>query len=193
LDEDGFASLLMSEDRKEWQNPQKILEQIGIEQNTVAADLGCGPGFFTIPLALILGKTGTIYSVDRSATMLNHLTSNLKTHVPQDISKNVKVVESGVSHTPIPDRTIELAIFANILHDLDDPNLFFDELKRILKSDSRIVDIDWHKIETAQMGPPMEIRLSENDSRQLIRQNGFHIVHALNAGPYHYGLVCKRN
>ncbi|MDA4111938.1 MAG: class I SAM-dependent methyltransferase [Thaumarchaeota archaeon] len=193
LDEDGFAELLMSEDRKKWQNPRDILLQIGDFKETTIADLACGPGFFTIPLANMIDESSKIYAVDHSSTMLKHLKTNLERSVPADSLKHVSIIDADVTNTTIPDHSIDIAIFANVLHDLDDPKLFFDELKRISSTNCRVVDIDWHKQRVDDMGPPPEIRLSENDSRTLLNQNGYYVVHALNAGQYHYGLVCRRN
>jgi ubiquinone/menaquinone biosynthesis C-methylase UbiE len=193
MNEDQFADLLMSEERKEWQNPEKIIEQIGIDENTNAADLGCGPGFFTIPLTLAIGRSAKIYAVDSSPTMLKHLVRNLRSSVADEIFKKVLVMEADVRKTTIPDSAVGLVLFAQILHDIEEHKGFFDEVKRIAAPECRFVNIDWHKTETAGMGPPLEIRLSENESRQILKQNGFRVVHALNAGPYHYGLVCKRS
>jgi ubiquinone/menaquinone biosynthesis C-methylase UbiE len=190
--ENAFAELLMSSERKKWQDPEKILDQIGIDENTNCADLGCGPGFLTIPLALRVGKTATIYAVDQSSVMLAHLEKNLKGSVPEEISRKVKVIQADVTRTTIPNGSVNLVIFAQLLHDLEDHAAFFDEIKRSSTERCRIVDIDWQKRETDDMGPPLEIRLSEDESRKIIERNGFRVVHALNAGPYHYGLVCQR-
>jgi ubiquinone/menaquinone biosynthesis C-methylase UbiE len=189
---DSLADLLMSPERKKWQDPERILDQIGIDENTIAADLGCGPGFFTLPLALRLGKTAKIYAIDQSALMLAHLKKNLESAVPKDVARKVMVVQADVLQTDIPEASVNLVIFANLLHDLEDRAAFFQEIKRISTGNSRIVDIDWDRRETDDMGPPMEIRLSEDASRKILQGNGFRVVHALNAGPHHYGLICRR-
>jgi ubiquinone/menaquinone biosynthesis C-methylase UbiE len=188
---DSLAELLMSPERKKWQDPEKILDQIGIEENTIAADLGCGPGFFTIPLALRLGKTAKIYAVDQSEVMLAHLKKNL-TAAPGEVAEKVMMIQADVLQTNIPEESVNLVIFANLLHDLEDHAALFQEIKRISTESSRIVDIDWDRRETDDMGPPMEIRLSEDASRKILQRTGFRVVHALNAGPHHYGLICQR-
>ncbi len=181
----------MAEDRKEWQNPEKIIDEIHLGQGESVADLGCGPGFFTIPLSKKLGSTGRVYAVDSDPIMLEHLILNLE-KIPSAGRAAVVLVEADVADTRIPDRSLDVVFFANILHDLEDPRKFFVETERILKPDGRLVDVDWQKRETNDMGPPLEWRLSENDSRVLLRDNGFRINYALNAGPHHYGFLCRR-
>ncbi|MFI5421636.1 MAG: class I SAM-dependent methyltransferase [Nitrososphaerales archaeon] len=192
MDENDFAYLLMSEERKKWQDPQKILEELGIAENANSADLACGPGFFTIPLAQMARGSAIVYAVDQSAVMLSHLERNLKAAVPPETLQRVKIIQGDVTRTTIPGESVSLVFFAQILHDLENHKTFFDEIKRISQKECRIVDIDWHKRNTNDMGPPVEIRLSENEARKILRDNGFQIVHALNAGPHHYGLVAKR-
>ena len=61
---DDFAEILMSPGRLEWQNPDKIVRALGVKQGMKVADIGCGPGFFTIPLARAVGQRGAVYAVD---------------------------------------------------------------------------------------------------------------------------------
>ena len=45
------VKFLMSEERKQQHNPQSILNEAGATKGMIMADLGSGPGFFTIPMA----------------------------------------------------------------------------------------------------------------------------------------------
>jgi len=182
----------MAEERREWQNPEEIIEQIGVAAGTTAADLACGPGFFTIPVARSVGSLGEIYAVDIDPVMLSYLKANLESsNSEKDLSK-VNIIEADVCNTSIPDQSVDLIIFANILHDLEDRRSFFKELKRISRKTARVIDIDWHKRNTDDLGPPLNRRLSENEARISIRDNGLVIVYALNPGSYHYGFVCQQ-
>jgi ubiquinone/menaquinone biosynthesis C-methylase UbiE len=191
LDVEDFAKLLVADDRKEWQDPEKIFDQIGILKGMTVADLGCGPGYFAIPLARRLGSGGKVYAIDENQVMLRHLAQNENRATVGEKAEIVKI-ESDVCNTKLPDASIDLAIFANLLHDLPDKRSFLNEVKRILKPCGLIVDVDWHKMNTNDMGPPIDWRLSENESRKILRESELRIVHALNAGPYHYGFVVQR-
>ena len=50
--------------RRGWQNPETILAQIGLRSGSVFVDVGCGSGFFALPAARLVGKTGRVYGVD---------------------------------------------------------------------------------------------------------------------------------
>jgi tRNA A58 N-methylase Trm61 len=82
----------MFEERKQWQNPQTILNEAGVTKGMIIADLGSEPGFFTIPMALTTGEKGLVYAVDSSQTMLNGLKENIaKSEVNPNIIKRVSV------------------------------------------------------------------------------------------------------
>jgi ubiquinone/menaquinone biosynthesis C-methylase UbiE len=153
MDSDEFAKLLMSPERKEWQDPEEIVDQINVVEGSSVVDLGSGPGYFTIPFSKRLGPKGKIYAVDQDPVILQHLTNQLDGASSNRAS--VILAESDVTNTEISKHSIDLVFFANLLHDLKDPKKFFDEVKRILKDNGRLVDIDWQKMETNEMGPPL--------------------------------------
>jgi ubiquinone/menaquinone biosynthesis C-methylase UbiE len=191
LDTNEFAKLLMAEDRKSWQNPTEIVDQIRFLPGTVVADLGCGPGYFAIPVAAAVGSGGKVFAVDDDPVMLEHFKKNMDRSISREEGCAITPIEADIANTGIAEGTVDVVLFANLLHDLPSPDNFLSEVHRILKPSGRAVDIDWHKTETNKLGPPMERRLSENESRMLLRKNGYRIIHALNPGPYHYGFVCK--
>ena len=71
------VKFLMSEERKKWHKPETDLKNAGVVKGMTMADLGSGPGFFTIPMAKATGEKGLVYAVDSNLTMLNALKENI--------------------------------------------------------------------------------------------------------------------
>jgi ubiquinone/menaquinone biosynthesis C-methylase UbiE len=188
MDEDEFARALLAHERRDWQDPEKILDQIGIAPGDSVADLGCGPGFFSIPIAKRIQPGGIVYAVDSSRRMLDYLKSNVKKSKVNP--KSVKIIHSEASKTGIPERAVDVVLIANVLHDIEDKSEFLNEVKRISKSGSKIADVDWVASET-EIGPPVEIRLDEKAAKSLLERAGFGVARKIKAGPYHYGFVCR--
>ncbi len=186
--EDEFARILLSEDRRKWQDPLKISKAMGVRKGMTVADLACGPGFFTPSIASLVGPGGVVYAVDKSQAMLNHLRAAIA--ASHGFSEVIKVVRADVTDTSIPSGSVDLALFANVLHDLNDKDAFFKEVRRICRPDATVVDIDWKKAKT-RMGPPSEIRLTGREAREILSSCGLRVVKAIDAGPYHYGLTCR--
>jgi ubiquinone/menaquinone biosynthesis C-methylase UbiE len=190
MDEDEFARSLLAHERRDWQDPDRILSQLPLGRGMGVADLACGPGFFTVPLARAVEDSGTVYAVDNSPLMLKYLRSILKRASVRP--QVVKIIESDAAHTGIPPETCDLVLFANILHDLERPDEFLAEVKRISKPGATVVDIDWRNDLDNGFGPPVEIRLGEAKARELLLRNGLKVVGSIDSGPYHYGIALRK-
>ena len=44
-------------------NPVRLLEKMGVKEGQKIIDIGCGPGFFTIPASKIVGEDGFIFAL----------------------------------------------------------------------------------------------------------------------------------
>ena len=62
--------VLESEDRKDRQNPEEIIQLLNLKPTDVVADLGCGSGYFAIPLSR---KVKKVYGIDIQTEMLEYL------------------------------------------------------------------------------------------------------------------------
>lgn len=165
-----------------------ILNDIGVEKGMTVADMGCGPGFFTLPIASIVGEKGHVYAVDSDPGSLDMLRDRIRS---DGMRKAIEVLQADVIETGISVHSVDVAFFANVLHDIEDKNAFLTEVKRICRPRAAVVNIDWKKVEMG-MGPPFGIRLTEAESRKILAVNGLRVVKSIYAGPYHYGLVCKQ-
>jgi len=47
-----------------FRNPYRLLRAAGLKPGQTVLEVGCGPGFFTIPTARIVGEKGMVYAVD---------------------------------------------------------------------------------------------------------------------------------
>jgi ubiquinone/menaquinone biosynthesis C-methylase UbiE len=156
---------LNSQERQALLPPAQVLKDIGLRSNTVWADIGCGTGFFTIPLAK---EVKQVYALDIRAEMLSDLSETLT----QKQIQNVEVLQSQESHFPIPDQMIDGLLISLVIHEVDQPYDFFRELNRILQSGGRLVVIEWAKAST-KMGPPLEHRLSIEQIDDWALDSGF--------------------
>lgn len=156
---------LNSKQRQEKLPPAQVLRDIGLEAHTVWADIGCGTGFFTIPLA---NEVKEVYALDIRAEMLRDLSEilgQLQIH-------NVKVLQSEESRLPLLDRQVDGILTSLVLHEVEQPLEFFRELNRVLQTGGRLLVIEWAKAST-EMGPPLEHRLSIQQLDEWALTTGF--------------------
>ena len=63
------AGRLNNSIRRWFQNPEKILQPY-IKEGMIVVDLGCGPGFFTVDMARLVGTSGRVIASDLEEGML---------------------------------------------------------------------------------------------------------------------------
>src|SRR4030042_5592495 len=68
----ALAGSLDNKLRRWVQNPRRILGPY-IKEGMTVLDLGCGPGFFTIDIAQMVGKSGRVIGSDSQEGMLQKL------------------------------------------------------------------------------------------------------------------------
>ncbi|HYM39983.1 MAG TPA: class I SAM-dependent methyltransferase [Thermoplasmata archaeon] len=176
---------LDSEERRSYLNPRAILRAFRVRPGMRIADIGSGTGFFALPAAEAVGRTGHVHAVDLSPEMLEDLEAKLSA---QRIT-NVTVVRSTEDRISLADRSVDFAFLACILHELDGPGTLL-EARRILRPQGRLGIVDWKK-EAMAFGPPVEHRLDENEAKAILRDAGFTPTRAFPAGPYHYAIEAR--
>src|SRR5262249_44627408 len=63
--------VLESPDRDEWQQPDRVMDALGIADGSHVADLGAGGGWFTIRLAGRVGPNGLVHAEDIQPEMID--------------------------------------------------------------------------------------------------------------------------
>lgn len=158
---------LVSPQRRELIDPARFITNLGIAPGSTAADIGAGPGFFTIPLAEAVGERGTVHALDVSPDMIEVL---LRSQLPPQV--RAAVMEEN--HVPLADGSVDFALLAFVLHELNDPVALLSDIRRTLRPApaGRLVVLEWIPQEE-EMGPPAHERLAPRDARALIERAGF--------------------
>ena len=123
--------------RRFLQNPQKLLKPF-IREGMTVLDIGCGPGFFSIEIAKLLGDSGKVIAADLQDGMLAKVNKKIRgTKLEQRIelhkcqSNKVGVVEK-----------VDFILAFYMIHEVQNPDKLFNELKSILKPNGRIYIIE---------------------------------------------------
>jgi len=172
-------------ERRKWQDPEKILAEIGVKAGTTFADIGCGGGFFALPAARMAGKKGSVYGLDINPDAIN----SLKEQAAREGLINLSLTTGKAEDIVVCQGCADIIFFGMALHDFQDPSKVLDNAKIILKPAGRLVDLDWKK--EAGAGPPVRIRFDEAKASRLIEAAGFKIESIKDSGPYHYLITAR--
>ena len=110
-------------------DPAKLLREAGVTPGETVLEVGCGPGFFTIPAAEIVGDGGHLYSIDLNPAAIQSVRQKVK----EKGLKNVEVFQADVVRTGLPDDNIDNAFLFGIIRSLKDFDALLLEMHRVLK------------------------------------------------------------
>jgi ubiquinone/menaquinone biosynthesis C-methylase UbiE len=135
--------------RRWLQDPQKILRPY-IEEGMTVLDLGCGPGYFSIDMAHMVGKSGRVIAADLQEGMLQKLRDKIQgTELEERITLH-KCEESRIGLS----EHVDFVLGFYVLHEIPNQEVFFSEIRSILKPSGRvfIVEPPFHVSKTAFEG-----------------------------------------
>ncbi len=100
----------------------------------MVVDFGCGPGFFTIPLAKLAAKT---VAVDASPRMLEKTAQCAeKNHVA------VELLKSDGTEINLADGSVDLILLVHVFHEVEQKPRVLKEFLRILRPAGRLVIVE---------------------------------------------------
>ncbi|HYE22483.1 MAG TPA: class I SAM-dependent methyltransferase [Verrucomicrobiae bacterium] len=169
-------------------DPERVLFKSGLSAGQTIADLGAGSGFYAIAAAKVIGNGGKVYVVDILESALNHVVADARVQMIKNIVTIRADVEEGNSLSKIPDGSCDMVIFANLLHQLKDSKNLLTETYRVLKTQGKILVIEWND-RPSPIGPKSAERLSEDESKNLVGRAGFKFDKSIETDQYHYGLI----
>ena len=123
--------------RRWLQNPKIILAPFVVEGMTVL-DVGCGPGFFSIEIAKMVGNKGKVYSADLQEGMLQRLSHKIK---GTDLEKRINLVKCDSDKINAPGKA-DFILAVYIVHEVPDKKGFFKQLKDILNEKGQVLLVE---------------------------------------------------
>ena len=122
------ADVLLSSERRDSLDFYRVLSLIPVRTHHVVADIGCGPGYFAVPLAKYLFD-GELFALDVQQEMLNIA----KRELDQIHLTNVKLLLSEESRLPLEDHSLDGAFSAFMMHEADDRTALLSDIRRCLR------------------------------------------------------------
>ncbi len=118
---------------------EDVLAHLPIAAGQVIADVGCGPGFFTLPLARLVAPGGIVYAIDVEPAMLDLVRSRSA----EKRLSGIETIRAEGGRIPLDDARADLTLCGLVLHDLSDREAMARELIRVTRPGGRIAVVEW--------------------------------------------------
>jgi ubiquinone/menaquinone biosynthesis C-methylase UbiE len=117
-----------------FRDPYKALDAAGLDEGQKVLEVGCGPGFFTVPAARIVGETGSVYALD-----INPLAVERAQHkIDAAGVTNVKTILADAAKTGLPGESFDLIFLFGFAHPVGYLEDILTELHRLLKPGGKL-------------------------------------------------------
>jgi ubiquinone/menaquinone biosynthesis C-methylase UbiE len=149
------AGILNNRIRRWLQNPHKIVGPY-IEEGMTVLDLGCGPGFFSVDMAQMAGKSGRVIAADLQEGKIQG--TELEERITLHKCEENKI---GVSEE------IDFVLAFYMIHEVPNQEEFFNEIEVILKPKGQVFVVE----------PPFHVSKSAfEETISKARNAGFTLV-----------------
>lgn len=154
--------LLANPLRRLYQNPEKILAPY-VRPDMAALDIGCAMGFFSLPLARMVGPSGKVVCVDMQEKMLKRLERRArKAGLAERIQ--ARLCSQDSLRLDDPAGAIDFALAFAVVHEVPDASRLFSEIHGVLKPGAVLLVAE----PRGRISPP-----DFNESISVAERNGF--------------------
>jgi ubiquinone/menaquinone biosynthesis C-methylase UbiE len=162
-----------------------LCREAGIAAGARVIEVGCGPGFLTRDLCLLVGAQGHVLAVDKSGEFLAVLRARAKAEATQ----NVSILEHDIAQAPIPSDAFDFVVSRWVDPYVDDLEQIVAKELQWLKPGGRVIHLGTFNYQGACIGPWSDV--FESMTRKIIEfytRNGRRI----SAGNLVPAILCAR-
>ena len=152
----------------------EVIAALKIKAGQMIADIGAGSGVFSLPMGRAVRPGGTVYAVDISKELLDHV----EMEATEQGMVNVKPVMGNPSD-PLLAVDVDLAFLNETLHHIEDRAGYLATLALYLKPGGRIAIIDFRPDQSPHKSDPTLV-VSEEQATKWLEPTGLKPVEHIN-------------
>ena len=151
-----FANSLDNKIRRCLQNPRNILKPF-IKEGMKVLDIGCGPGFFSIELAQMVGSSGKVFAVDLQEGMLQKIRNKIK---DTELEKRIELIKCESDKLNVHEK-VDFIVAFYMVHEVPEKENLFGSLKNILDENGKFLLVEPKLFHVSKKEFSTTIRIAE--------------------------------
>jgi ubiquinone/menaquinone biosynthesis C-methylase UbiE len=113
-----------------FRDPYQVLRSAGLDAGQQVLEIGCGPGFFTIPAAQIVGEEGRLVALDINPLAVAHV----QREIQRKSITNATTLLAPAARTTLPDQEFDLAYVFGFVRPVGGMGAVWPELHRLVRA-----------------------------------------------------------
>jgi ubiquinone/menaquinone biosynthesis C-methylase UbiE len=121
-------------------------------------DIGCGPGYFSIEMAKMVGPDGRVISADLQEGMLRKLSAKIS---GSELQSRIRCILCGRSNINVSER-VDFILAFYMVHEVPDKDSFFRQLNAVLIEHGRFLLVEPKLFHVSRKDFDATIKIAEN-------------------------------
>jgi predicted methyltransferase len=173
--------ILEGPDRDEWQQPDRVMDALGIADGGRVADLGAGGGWFTTRLALRVGPNG----------IQREMIESIRRRVDREGLRNVRTILGEPADPRLP-TDLHAVLIVDTYTQFRDPVAVLRNAGKALGPTGRLGIVDFKREGSGGPGPVLEERIAPEAVEADAKEAGLKLYSRETFLRYQYLLVFTR-
>ncbi len=176
------APWLTRESREREEDCQTLLRELRIHPGQSVCDLGCGNGFYTIPLAELVGEKGKILAVDIQPEMLTYLKRRAE---EAEVADRIRPILGTLADPKLPEASVDLVMLVDVYHELGYPEQVLAAIRKSLAPKGQVVLAEF-RLEDPEVPIKLLHKMSKKQILKEMTANGFRLSREFDGLPWQH-------
>jgi ubiquinone/menaquinone biosynthesis C-methylase UbiE len=174
-------------ERVETEKPEQLLDALRIKEGDVVADIGAGPGFFSLRAAQRVGRTGKVLAVDVQPEMID----GLKMMIDKYGYQNIVPILGSVDDPKLPRDTVDHVLIILAYHEFSHPAEMMRHIAEAMKPGADMLLVEYKAEDPDSRVEPLH-KMSEAQIMKEIPPMGFRRDRVIDSIPTQHVFVFKK-
>lgn len=187
-----MAGILLQEGRELLEHPDQIVDRMQLRDGDIVADVGCGPGYYSLRLAERIAPSGVVFAVDIQQGMLDRLEDRMTTAG----IRNVYPILGDFTDPYLPKGKVDWILLVDAYHEFGEPEAMLEKMLASLAPGGRVALLEYRaEQDPATLGFPIprDHKMTIDEVMGEWESGGFELIELLEFLPaQHYFIFGKK-
>jgi len=164
-----------------------LINNLPLQAGEVAADLGAGTGYFSLPMASRVGPSGRVLAVDIQAEMLQIISERLE----RDGISNVDTILATETDPRLPAESVDMLLMVDAYHEFAYPREVMQGVVRGLRPGGRVVLVEYRGEDPLVPIKPLH-KMTQAQAKREMAAVGLDWVETLDLLPQQHLMIFRK-